>query len=162
MRTILCVFVIAVAPVAALAQSQLDRLQAVSDATSELGVRSMIDQMVANGAARAPLEAAIPDLTWNDEMRAAGACMLERYTELAGQDGVEQMLTRMEAFAEDFEGFDLSDPNAMEEMAFLPDGISYSDSAEITQSCGMMELQLQRMEQSGFSEAMMSAAQAAQ
>lgn len=162
MRTLLCTIALAASPVAALAQSQLERMEAASEVMGEAGIRMMIDEMVANGAERAPLEAAMPDMSWDDEMRAAGGCLLERYNELSDRESVDQMLTRIEALADTIDEAGFADLVEMDEMGSLPDGISDDQAVEIMQTCGMMELQLRRMAESGFSDAMMAASQAGQ
>ena len=126
-------------------------------------MRMMIDEMVANGADRAPLEAAMPDMSWNDEMRAAGGCLLERYNELSDRESVDQMLTQIEALADTIDDMrGLPTWSRWTKMGSLPDGISDDQAVEIMQTCGMMELQLRRMAESGFSDAMMAASQAGQ
>ena len=144
-------------PAATLAQSTLDRMEAVSEKMNAVMVRMMADEMIANGADPAPLLETLPDMAWDDEMRAAGACMLTGYTDRIGEDGVEEMIANIEQVTNDLDGMTLS--ALSDEMAILPDGITEEQSVEITQSCGMVQLQMKRMQDSGFAAAMMSAAQ---
>jgi hypothetical protein len=150
-------------PLAAWAQSgPLERLEAVYETLNESMVLVMVNEMEAEGVDPAPIMEVLPDLSWDDAMRDAGRCMLDRYDALIGRDGIDTMLTDLEAYAADLkdagnEGLtarELADPENM-----LPEGVSQDQSMEITQACGMIELQMQRMSESGFTEAMMKAAQ---
>jgi hypothetical protein len=162
MRKILLAMAVVAIPAASFAQTQLDRMETVSEAMTEAMVVMMVREMEANGADAAPLMETLPDMVWDNAMRDAGRCILERYSDAIGDSGVETMLTNMEAYNAEIEALgennvtisDLPEPEDM-----LPEGLSEQQSMEITQSCGMMELQLQRMKESGFSDAMMNAAQ---
>lgn len=162
MRKALLAIAFAILPAIGAAQSQLDRMETVSETMNEAMVVMMVKQMEANGANAEPLMAALPDLDWDDEMRAAGQCMLDKYRDRIGSDGVDEMLIAMETFAAEVEALqeagatmdDMSEPEGI-----LPEGMTQDESVEITQSCGMMALQLKRMSESGFSAAMMDAAQ---
>lgn len=148
-------------PSISVAQSQLDRMETVSEAMTGTMVIMMVREMEANGVDATPLMEALPDMTWDDDMRVAGRCILERYSDAVGDTGVETMLTNMEAYNAEIEALgdnsgtigDMPEPVDM-----MPEGFSEQQQMEIAQSCGMIELQLQRMKESGFSEAMMNAA----
>jgi hypothetical protein len=162
MNKTLLAMVAAAIPSVSVAQSQLDRMETASEAMTKAMVVMMVREMEINGADAAPLMETLPDMVWDDDMRDAGRCMLGRYSDAVGASGVETMLTNMEAYVADIEALgdnswtisDLPEPEDM-----MPEGLSEQQSMEITQSCGMMELQLQRMSESGFSDAMMNAAQ---
>ncbi|MEQ9259568.1 MAG: hypothetical protein RIG84_10745, partial [Roseovarius sp.] len=149
-------------PAAALADSQLERMEAISEEMNEVMMVMMVNEAAANGADPEPLRAAMPDLTWDDAMREAGSCMLDEYTSEIGSDGVDEMLAKMEEFSVEMgemgaNGATMSELGDTSDM--LPEGITMQRSAEITQDCGMMQLQMQRMEASGFMDAMIKAAQ---
>lgn len=162
MRKTVFAIALAMIPTAGFAQSQLDRMETVSETMTEALAVMMVRQMEANGADAAPLMDVLPDMAWDAEMREAGRCILDRYSEIVGDDGVESMLTKMEAFTAEFEALrerggsidDMPEPDGM-----MPEGLTEQRSMEITQACGMMELQMRRMDESGFSDAMMNAAQ---
>ena len=60
------------APTALFAQSQLDRLEALSEQMNELMMVKMVEEMVAEtGADPAPVMELIPDMSWDAEFRAA-------------------------------------------------------------------------------------------
>jgi len=143
------------------AQSQLDRLEATSEATSVHMFTLMTNEMAANGVDPAPLQAVIPDMTWDDAMRAAGDCMLGEYTGILGSAGVDELLDNMDALSVELAAMaeagatvsEMGDPGDM-----MPEGLTQAESMRITQECGMVELQLQRMSESGFTAAMMMGA----
>jgi len=106
--------------------------------------------------------AVIPDFDWDAEMREAGTCMLDEYTAILAESGVDEMLTAMEGLTEELTA--MADAGQrMDGMpdtsAILPEGLTPQDSAQIAQGCGMMALQLERMDASGFTDAMMQASQ---
>jgi len=149
-------------PTLAGAQSQLERLEEVSEGMSTDMFALMVNEMAAGGVDPAPLREAIPDMTWDDAMREAGECMLEQYTALIGRSGVDEMLDQMDATRGDIaelaaSGGTASDMPDTSDM--LPEGLSMDDSLRITQDCGMLDIQMQRMAESGFSAAMVNALQ---
>ena len=162
MKPYLLALGLAALPVAATAQSQIERLEATSEATSENMFALMVNEITAGGADPAPIRAAIPDMTWDDEMRAAGVCMLEHYTDILGEAGVDEMLDAMDALSA--EVAELVETGGMaSDMAdaadMMPEGLSTEQSIQITQDCGMIDIQMRRMSASGFNAAMMEAMQ---
>lgn len=146
------------APLPAMAETQAEQFEALSERTNNLMLHMLVDAAVADGADRATLEAALPNFEWNDAMRESGTCMLEAYTAKIGSDGVDQLMVGMNQFLDETENM------TIEEMAaadpdYLPDGLTEQESLEITQTCGMLDAQLDWMADSGFMEAMMSQAQ---
>lgn len=146
-------------PLPALAQSQLDRLEAISEDMNLGMAKMMAREIAAQGGDPTAMLAALPDNTWDDAFRAAGACTLDRYEALIGADGVETMLTKMEAMVPALETATMETMDALNP---LPPGITEEQSADIARSCGMIELSMQRMQESGFTAAMMEAFQNAQ
>lgn len=142
------------APTALFADTQLDRLEALSEEMNLGMAQLMAREIAANGGDPAPMLAAMPDTSWDAEYRAAGTCMLDGYTSLIGSDGVDAMLDNMEAMLPQMATATME---SMAEMNPLPAGISQDQSIEITQSCGMMEIGMRRMQESGFTAAMMEA-----
>ena len=142
------------APTALFADTQLDRLEALSEEMNLGMAQLMAREIAANGGDPAPMLAAMPDTSWDAEYRAAGTCMLDGYTSLIGSDGVDAMLDNMEAMLPQMATATME---SMAEMNPLPAGISQDQSIEITQNCGMMEIGMRRMQESGFTAAMMEA-----
>ena len=149
------------APTALFAQSQLDRLEALSEQMNELMMVKMVEEMVAEtGADPAPVMELIPDMSWDAEFRAAGECMIDAYRDKIGRGGVDEMLTAMEEAMPRIETMSMEEMG--DELDFMPDGITVSETITIQQDCGMMEVAMERMSSSGFMEAMFAAAAAAE
>ncbi|MEM6372790.1 MAG: hypothetical protein AAF727_08445 [Pseudomonadota bacterium] len=141
-------------PAAAIAQTQLERLEAISEEMNLGMAQMMVREIEAAGGNPAPVLAAFPDTSWDDEYRAAGTCMLDQYNAIAGQDGTNIMLDRMEAMNRQLATATM---DSFEAMDIHPDGMSEEQSMAIAQSCGIVELSMRRMQESGFSAAMMQA-----
>ena len=149
--------IIAIAPTPGLAQSRLDRLENLSEEVTAMVYVKMVEELAPDRAESEVIAAAMPDATWDDDFREAGRCILEAYETESGEDAVDQMLSDMEDALPRMADASMED---MEEMSsFLPAGLTEDESLRINQECGMMELQRERMMQSGFMEAMMKAAQ---
>jgi hypothetical protein len=127
---------------AAFAQSDLDRLATATEAASA--------NLEAFFVSRVPsLAEAMPDWTFDEEMRDAGACTLDAVREREGDDAVEQYLTSLEAFA-------VLEITSMQQMALeTPVPIDADTGMAIAQACGSDEIAMRRMQESGFMEAMM-------
>ena len=142
-------------PAMAFAESQIDRLASISQAMNTSMFEMMIREAEAEGADPEPLRATIPDGTWDENLRDAGQCMLDRMTDLSSASAVENMLDEMEAALPRLAEMDMESMG--EELDFLPDGITDDMSIEINSECGMVDLMMERMEESGFMAAMMNA-----
>ena len=95
---------------------------------------------------------------WDDAMRSAAGCVLERYNEESSVEAVDASFDAFETLIEDMEGKDFAtafEDDAMEKM--LPEGITIDASGDISQECGMMDLQIRQMQESGLTAAMMEA-----
>lgn len=155
MKQLISVLVFAALPVSAIAETQLERLERVSEQMNDAMYEAMIRMVERQGGDTAPLRDAMPASTWDEDFRAAGACMLDRFTDKSSPEAVTQMLDEMEAFLPEVATMDLE--NAEEDMNFLPDGISEDYSIQVNSECGLSEIMMQRMQESGFSAAMMQA-----
>lgn len=142
------------APLPALAQSQLDRLEVISEQMNLGMAQMMAREVAANGGDPAPVLAALPDTAWDAEFRAAGTCMLDRYNAAAGSDAVDTMLDEMEAMVPLLATASI---DSMSDMNPLPAGVTEDQSIEIANACGIVDLSMQRLEESGFTAAMMQA-----
>lgn len=155
MKQLIISALIATCPVAALAETQLERLEAISEKMNDAMFDAMVRMVEQQGGDPEPLRSAIPDGTWDSAYRTAGACMLDRYVEASSQSAVDTMLDDMEDFIPKMAEMDLE--NMSEETDFLPEGISEDFSISVNMECGLTDIMLDRMEKSGFMAAMMAA-----
>lgn len=125
------------APVAA--QSTFERMETVSEA---LGVL-MNDAFVAQIPA---LEGAMPDPEWDDAMRDVYRCVYDGYIDAAGEEAVEAMVTEMEEMVETVDPITLIEGTAPIDQ---PEGITDEQGIEIVSGCGLMEVFMARMAESG-------------
>lgn len=154
MTRIFLIAALSTLPFSALADSQLDRLEAVSEEMNLAMAELMARELASKGADPAPMMAALPDTTWDDEHRGAGTCMLDEYRAIGGEDMVENILTNMENLVGEVATATME---SLAEIDALPEGVTQEQSADIARSCGFIELSLKRMEESGFTAAMMKA-----
>lgn len=148
---------IALLPSWAWAQSDLERFEALSEKFATVVYEKMIDEIAANGGQTAGLREAIPDTSWDDSFRNAGACILEAYEKGSSAQAVNRMLSDMESLLPKVADASLDQMDQFD--AARPDGIGEDQAADINEQCGMLKLQQQRMFESGFMKAMMSATQ---
>ncbi|MFP7674382.1 hypothetical protein ACG74X_13625 [Marivita sp. S0852] len=153
MRRIIITCVCATFPFAAVAESQLDRLENISEQMNAAMFEAMVRMAEKEGANPAPLRAAIPDGAWDDSFRKAGACLLDKYNAAAGKDEINKMLDAMDAAIPQMADMDLD--SSGDEFDFLPDGMTDDLAIQINSECGLTQLSLDRMEASGFTAALM-------
>jgi hypothetical protein len=127
----------------ALAQSELDRLEAASVSAGE--------NLEAFLVSRVPeIAPAIPDWAWDEDMRAAAVCTLDAIRAEGGDAAVEGYLDEMEVFAE-------IEITSMEQVAAItPVPINTDFAMRTGQACGTAEIAMRRMRDSGLMEAMMA------
>lgn len=152
-RLFLCA-VFAALPTFAAADSRLDRFEELSEQTSKEMPKIFIRAIEEKGGDTSALQDALPEAEWDDAHREAGACMLVKYDDLIGKDGVDDMMTRMEEIIPQLETATL---DTIGTFNATPDSITTEQSAAIMQECSMMELVLKRMKDSGYSDAIMKA-----
>lgn len=127
----------------ALAQSELDRLEAASVSAGE----NLETFLVSRVPEIAP---AIPDWAWDEDMRAAAVCTLDAIRAEGGDAAVEGYLDEMEVFAE-------VEITSMEQVAAItPVPINTDFAMRTGQACGTAEIAMRRMRDSGLMEAMMA------
>lgn len=131
-------------PVAASAQSQLERFEALSERMTELTYQGLAEQVPA-------LNGQLPSADWDRPMRRAGRCAIRAYERAVGEDGVEAMLVELEGAIGSARPADLL--NGTFE-AGVPAGLSNQDVQRINNDCGMVELQMQRLAESGAMQAL--------
>ncbi|MHA7885750.1 hypothetical protein [Roseicyclus sp.] len=134
-------------PVTAAAQSQLERMEVLSERASALMNEAMIAQLPA-------LEGNMPDPAWDDPMRAAYGCVLEGYVQASGEAAVDTMLDEMDAMMETATAETLMS-GAFGDGVQLPEGMSEVQAQALMQDCGVMEIIMARMAESGAMQVMM-------
>ncbi len=122
----------------AVANDQTERMAEVSEKMSAIMYQVMIKEAAANGADVTVLKTKVPDTSWNQEMRDSGACVLDKYEQKIGADGVADMLNRLEQAVAD-----LSEASSMESLSEMgsvqPEGISDQEAIDINSTCGLTE-----------------------
>lgn len=155
MKRLFTTLLLTTLPCAAVADTQLERLEVISEQMNDVMFEMMIREAVKEGANPEPLRAAVPDGSWDAPMRDAGRCLLDRYVEASSASAVNTMLDEMELAIPQMADMDM---DAMgEDFDFLPEGISEDQSIQINSDCGVAELMMERMDGSGFMQAMMEA-----
>ncbi len=153
MKKFLAAALLVAFPATAFAETQLERLESISERLNDAIFAAMIRMVEKEGGNPEPLRAAMPDGTWDDAYRDAGACIIDRYTEASSASAVDTMLDEMEAFIPRMAEMDL---DAMgEEPSFLPEGVSEDYSMTVNAECGLTDIMMERMSESGFMAAMM-------
>ena len=142
-------FGLAALPVAA--QSQLDRMQVVSERANALMNEAMIVEIP-------ELDGNMPDPAWDEPMRTAYACILDGYVAASSEGAVDDMLTRMETLLETATVDSILN-GEMSEDAMLPEGVDETEAQAVLSGCGLMELMMTRMAESGAMTVMMQQSQ---
>lgn len=127
----------------AFAQSELERLEVASVAAGQ--------NLEAFMTSVAPeLGTAMPDWTWDIEMRTAGSCTLDMIRAEGGADAVISYLTSLETFS-------TMELTSMQQMATdTPVPVNTTFAERAGRECGSAEIALRRMQESGFMDAMMN------
>lgn len=135
----------------AVADDQLDRFEEISERGTEVMMEVMVKEYVARGMDEEAIRGAVPDSAWDEEYREAGQCMLDGYRDLIGSSGVDDMLDQMESMfnSVDPETATLESMNAFDNVEATA-SVSTEQQMAITQDCGMVEISMRRMSESGF------------
>ncbi len=133
-------------PIAAQAQSQLDRFEALSEQMTELTYQGLAEQVPA-------LDGVLPSADWDRPMRRAGRCAIRGYERAVGEAGVEAMLVELEQAIGSARPSDILDGTFS---AGVPQGLTNQDVQRINNDCGMIELQMERLAESGAMQALQS------
>jgi hypothetical protein len=141
----LSALVLGAGPVAA--QSQLERMEVLSEQAGALMNEAMIAQVPA-------LEGNMPDPAWDEPMRVAYGCVLDGYVAASGEAAVDRMLDEMEAMMETATAEALMSGEMGEAMQ-LPEGLTEAQAQGLMQDCGVMEVMMARMAASGAMQIMM-------
>jgi hypothetical protein len=127
----------------ALAQSELEQLETLSEAAAQ----NMEDFFVG----RVPeLAEVMVDWEWDDEMREVAGCTMDRLREEGGDQAVTDYIAAMEVFsATEITSFDQIASDTPQ--PFNPD-----IAMQVATDCRAMEVSMQRMQESGMFDAMMA------
>ncbi len=140
-----CIAALTILPAtAALAQSELDRFEAASERVTALTYQGIAAQY---GVAAD----VFPDTAWDRPMRRAGRCILRAYEGEVGADGVAVFLSGFETAVQS------ASPNDILGGSFsgqLPDGLTPQRQQQIQSECGMLELEMTRLAESGVLQAL--------
>ncbi len=153
MKHLFIAILFATCPAAAIAETQLERLEVISERMTDAMFDAMIRMVERDGGNATPMREAIPDTTWDASYRDAGACLLDRFTAASSVTAVDKMLDDMEAFVPQMADMDLDSMG--DDATFLPEGISEDFSVSVNQECGLTGIMMDRMDESGFMAAMM-------
>lgn len=141
-----CVALMASCPV--FAADRLERMESLSEELSQLMFKAMIDRFAAEGADVTKLRSLVPDTEWTPPMREAAGCVLGKYQEKIGVEGLDKLLTKMDAVMPALREGGMQ---AFEEMGNItPEGVSDTDAMEINEACGMANLMQEQMMSGGF------------
>ncbi len=144
LRASLIAALIALPATAAFAQSNLDRFEAASERVTQLTYQGIASQYnVASDV--------FPSADWDRPMRRAGRCILRAYEGEVGSDGVAQFLAGFENAVQS------ASPNDILSGSFsgqLPDGLDTQRQQQIQNDCGMLELEMTRLAESGVLQAL--------
>lgn len=132
----------------AAADALLDRMEAAAETINEMMGQAMLNDMPF-------LEGKLPETEWDAEYREIGQCMLEAYVAEVGRAETTAMIGRMETILETLEITSMEDMTNMPNMQ--PEGMTEAQSAAIASDCGVVDITMRRMRESGMMEAMQAA-----
>jgi len=135
------------APLPALAQSQLERMEVLSERASGLVNEALVAEIPA-------LEGNLPSPEWDDELRLAFSCVLDGYRSQSSDAAVDDMLDDMEVALDGATASDVMS-GEMGQSLSLPEGMTEQDSQALMGECGVMTIMMTRMAESGAMEIMM-------
>lgn len=133
-------------PLAAHAQSQLERFEALSEQMTALTYQGLAEQYPV-------LQGVLPEADWGRPERRAGRCAIRRYTAAVGEDGVTAMMDELESAIATAQPADILDGSFN---PGVPAGLTAAQVQQINTECGLLELQMQRLAESGAMQALQS------
>lgn len=134
-------------PGAALAETQLERMERLSVQINEMTYAGLVTQMP-------QLAGNMPPATWDAAMREAYVCLLDEVEDEIGSDGVDEMLDNMETA---MVGVTANDVLSGAFSPAVPEGLTDAQLQSFTNSCGVVEALMMRMAASGAMSIMMEA-----
>lgn len=136
------------------ANDTLDRIESISEQMTAAMFDAMLDEFKARGIDTSSLAKVIPDTSWDEPLRDAGRCVVDRFTDTVGADKLAEMVDALEARLPAVESGGMQ---AIEDMqSFLPEGVSEADAAAINEACGMTALMQQKLMSPAFMSEVMS------
>ena len=159
MKSLVYAAIVALAPTVLQAQSQIERFEAIAEQMNGAMAELMATEIESlGGDATAIREATTNMPSWDQPMRKAAQCALDRYTDETSAAAVDGMLDSMEDMMAQMASMSLSEfaDSAISDSA-LPEGLTDEQAFAISTDCGLMELQMQAAQSSGLMEAMMAA-----
>ncbi|MEM0912573.1 MAG: hypothetical protein AAGJ37_16485 [Pseudomonadota bacterium] len=140
----------------AYADSQLERMEVLSEELSQLMYDAMIDEVAAEGVDVSNLKKLVPDVGWDGPMRDAAKCVLGKYEDKIGSKGIDEMLDKLEGILPE-----LRKGGGMQALEAMPDiqpkGISDEEAIALNQECGMVDQMQKNMMADGFMTELMKA-----
>lgn len=149
--TLLALATALIAPLPVAAQTQIERMEVISERANTLMNEAMVVEIPA-------LEGNLPAPEWDEQMRETYVCILDGYNAASSAGAVDGMLDRMEAIMETATVETILNGELPED-AMLPDGIDEASSRAVLTGCGLMELMMARMSESGAMTIMMQQSQ---
>lgn len=131
----------------ALAQSQLDRMEVLAERAGTLTNEALALQLP-------QLAGNLPSPDWDDSLRQAYACVLDAYVDASSVSAVDRMMDDMEAALEGATGESILNGEINETIG-MPDGMSPGQAQALLGECGVMNIMMMRMAESGAMEIMM-------
>lgn len=129
---------------AVFAQSALDRFEAASERVTQLTYQGIASQYSVDASV-------FPDTAWDRQMRRAGRCILGAYEDEVGEDGVAVFIAGFETALQSAAPADILNGNFTGQ---LPDGLTTQRQQQIQNECGMLELEMTRLAESGVLQAL--------
>ncbi|AHM02826.1 hypothetical protein roselon_00381 [Roseibacterium elongatum DSM 19469] len=150
-RLILASAVALALPMAANAQSALERFEVLNEQIETLIFEAM--------AAQTPqLVGNLPAPEWNQAMRVAGECFLDGVRDEVGDEGVNTLLDNMEAAMQGVDATSLMQESGAFQPT-LPDGLSDQQLQNIDSECGLNQALMMRFAESGAFSVIMESGQ---
>ncbi len=131
-------------PLAAAAQTQLERFEDLSEQMTALTYQGLAEQYPV-------LQGILPETDWGRPERRAGRCAIRDYEEAVGEDGVEAMLNELEAAIATAAPADILNGTFN---PGVPEGLTAAQVQQINTECGLLELQMERLAESGAMQAL--------
>ena len=157
-KLLMCAAVILVPTLAS--ADRMERFEAISAQMNDLMAEMMANEIDQQGGDGDIIRAAAPEQIFDDETTAATECLLDRYILELGDDAVDAMLDRMEGAIPQMADMSMTEFSESEVAdALSPPGLSEHEVFDISQDCGLMAIQVKRMQESGFMEAFMAASE---
>ena len=157
MRHLLITTALALTPYAATAETQAERFETLTEDMTQVMWGMMATEAENAGGDGTAIRAAIGKFAWTDALDAATTCVLDRYTTQIGSDGIDDLFDRMDRMIGEMDGMSITQfSEDIDPTELMPAGMTEAQSIEINEACGMADAQLEMMEQTGFTAALIA------